>query len=82
MDNKSEKSKPAPIHEILPPEIFEKILKILGFKSIKVARRTCKQWKKFIDDFKLVEAVSCKFNLMHILREIKCRYQRILVSFQ
>ena len=60
MDNKSEKSKPAPIHEILPPEIFEKILKILGFKSIKAAQHTCKQWKKFIDDFKLVEAVSCK----------------------
>ena len=81
MDDKSEKSKPAPIHEILPPEIFEKILKILGFKSIKAAQLTCKQWKKFIDDFKLVEAVSCKFNSMHILREIKCRYQRILFPF-
>ena len=48
------------IHEILPIEIFEKALKKLGYKSLKTARLTCKQWKKVIDDFKLVEQASSK----------------------
>ena len=58
----AERTKEAIIHVVLPKEIFEKILKNLGFKSIKAAQLNCKQWKKFIDDFKLVEAVSCKYN--------------------
>ena len=48
------------VHEILPLEIFEKVLKKLGYKSLKTARGTCKQWRKVIDDFKLVENASCK----------------------
>ena len=48
------------IHEILPTEIFVNILKRLDFKSIVNAKRTCKNWKKIIEDFKLVEEVSMK----------------------
>ena len=48
------------VHEILPLEIFAKVLKKLGYKSLKTARGTYKQWRKVIDDFKLVENASCK----------------------
>ena len=48
------------VHEILPLEIFEKVLKKLGYKSLKTARGTCKQWREVIDDFKLVKDASCK----------------------
>ena len=52
------------IHEILPLEVFQKmILKKLGYKSIKVARGVCQTWKKVIDDFKLVENALCKLKL-------------------
>ena len=48
------------IHEVLPTEVFVNILKRLDFKSIMNAKGTCKQWKKIIEDFKLVEAASSK----------------------
>ena len=48
------------VHEILPLEIFEKVLKKLGYKSLKSSRGTCKQWRKVIDDLKLVKYASCK----------------------
>ena len=51
--------KRSPIHDTLPTEIFVKILKMLGFKSIKIALATCKRWKQSINDFKIVEAVYC-----------------------
>ena len=50
----------ATVHDILPTKIFGKVLKKLGFKSLKTARGTCKQWRKIIDDFKLVKHASCK----------------------
>ena len=50
----------ATLHDILPTEIFEKVLKKLGYRSLKTARGTCKQWRKVIDDFKLVRYASCK----------------------
>ena len=49
------------IHEVLPPEILLMIFKKLAYKSLVIARRTCKQWKHVIDEFKLVEEASCKF---------------------
>ena len=49
------------IHEVLPMEVFVNILKKLDYKSITNAKGTCKQWKKIIEDFKLVEAASSKF---------------------
>ena len=48
------------IHEVLPTEVFVNILKKLEYKSITNAKRTCKEWKKIIEDFKLVEAASSK----------------------
>ena len=59
-------SKPAiTIHEVLPREIMVFILKKLGYTSIKVAKGTCKLWKKIIEDFNLVKNASCKF-LLHL----------------
>ena len=54
------------VHDTLPTEIFEKVLKMLGYKSIKNALATCKRWKQIIDDFKIVEAVFSKLNLLDI----------------
>ena len=48
------------IHEKLPIEIFVKILRLLNFNDVSLARRTCKDWKNIIDKFELVEAASCK----------------------
>ena len=48
------------IHEILPTEIFVNILKRLDFKSITNAKGACKEWKKVIENFKLVEEASMK----------------------
>ena len=48
------------IHEKLPIEIFVKILRLLNFNDVCLARRTCKDWKNIIDKFELVEAASCK----------------------
>ena len=50
----------ATLHDILPTESFEKFLKKLGYKSLKTARGTCKQWRKVIDNFKLLEQASSK----------------------
>ena len=57
---KAKRLKLSPIHETLPNEIFVKILKMLGYKSIKIALATCKRWKQVIDNFKIVEAAYCK----------------------
>ena len=43
------------IHEVLPKEIFVKILKKICYKSINLARGTCTHWKNVIDSFNLVE---------------------------
>ena len=49
-----------PIHDILPTEIFNMILKKLNYKSICLARVVCKQWKKVIGNFKIVDACMAK----------------------
>ena len=54
------------IHEILPTETFVNILKRLDFKSIINAKGTCKQWKKIIENFKLVEEASMKIKCIII----------------
>ena len=50
----------AAIHEILPQEIIVMIFKKLGYKSLNIARDTCKHWRKVVDDFKLLEKASGK----------------------
>ena len=57
---KAKRVKLSLVHETLPNEIFVKILKMLGYKSIKNALATCKRWKQIINDFKIVEAAYCK----------------------
>ena len=37
------------IHEILPPEMVEKILKLLHYKDIYQSQRVCRRWKEIID---------------------------------
>ena len=61
----AKKFKIAPIHEILPQEILVMILKKLGYDSITVARSTCQNWKKVIDDFKLMKVAESKYLFDH-----------------
>ena len=51
------------IHEILPKEIFVKILKKLGYKSISFARLTCKRWNRIIHNFGLIKIALSKFEI-------------------
>ena len=37
------------IHEILPPEMVEKILKLLNYKHIYQSQLVCRRWKEIID---------------------------------
>ena len=48
------------IHEILPPEMVEKILKFLSYKDIFQAQLICKRWKEIIDNGNLVKNASSK----------------------
>ena len=43
---------------ILPPEMVERILKLLYFKEICNARRVCKRWKEIIDKGNLMEKAA------------------------
>ena len=43
-----------PIDDILPPEMVEKVLKLLNFKDINRARFICRKWREIIDNGKLV----------------------------
>ena len=49
----------AVIHEILPKEMFVKILKMLDFKSLCIAKGTCQDWKCIIEF--LVKEISGKY---------------------
>ena len=42
------------IHEILPQEIFVKILKKIDYKSLAISRDTCTSWRNIIDGFELL----------------------------
>ena len=48
------------IHEILPLEVFVKVLKKLGYKNIRTAKGTCKKWVQVIQGFRIVEAILSK----------------------
>ena len=37
------------IHEILPPEMVDKILKLLNYKDLCQAKQVCRRWKEIID---------------------------------
>ena len=38
------------IHNILPPEILDEILKFLNYKEICQAKLVCRRWKEIIDN--------------------------------
>ena len=54
----SKKMKNSLIHEILPPEMVEKILKLLKLKEICQAQLVCKRWKDIIVKSNLVKKVT------------------------
>ena len=43
------------VNHVLPTEVLKKILEKLDFKSLGLARQTCKCWKEIIDVFELVK---------------------------
>ena len=48
------------VENILPPEMVEKILKLLNFKDICQAQLVCKRWKEIIFEGNLVKKVAGK----------------------
>ena len=48
------------INDILPPEIIEKVLKLLNYKDTNKARLICQRWRQIIDNGKLVKKASGK----------------------
>ena len=48
------------INQVLPTEILKEILEKLDFKSLVLAKQTCKHWKVIINEFKLVHQASSK----------------------
>ena len=48
----------SPIHDILPPEMVEKVLKLLNYKEVNQARLICRKWKEIIDNGNLVKKAS------------------------
>ena len=43
------------IHEILPPEMVENILKLIDYNDIYQAQQVCRRWKEIIDLGNLVK---------------------------
>ena len=46
------------IHDILPPEMVEKILKLLNIKDLCQAQLICRRWKEIIDKGNLIKKAS------------------------
>ena len=59
----------------LPPEMVEKILKLLNIKKICQARLICKQWKEIIDQGNLLKKASGK------IFELSCFYIQLMTYF-
>ena len=56
----AKKSKLSVIHNILPPEMVEKILKLLNYEDICKAKLICRRWKQIIDNGNLVTKLAGK----------------------
>ena len=54
----SKRMKHSTINEILPPEIVEKIIKLLNVIDIFQAQLICRRWKEIIDNGNLLKKVS------------------------
>ena len=48
------------INDILPPEMVEKVFKLLNYEEINQARIICRKWREIIDNGKLVTKASGK----------------------
>ena len=48
------------IHNMLPPEMLEKILELLIYKEIRQAKLICRRWKEIIDKGNLLKKASGK----------------------
>ena len=48
------------IHNMLPPEMLEKILELLIYKEICQAKLICRRWKEIIDKGNLLKKVAGK----------------------
>ena len=53
------------INDILPPEMVEKVLKLLNYEEINQGRLICRKWREIIDNGKLVTKASGKI-LRHV----------------
>ena len=66
----AKKKRLSDVENILPPEMVEKILKLLNFKDICQAQLVCKRWKNIIVKGNLVKKVAgkmlekCLFNIL------------------
>ena len=72
------------IHEIIPAEIYVKIFKKLGYKSICFSKLTCKRWNKIIQDFGLFKMAMSKLkikSLKTILSHTKSYFQEKFQSY-
>ena len=48
------------INDMLPPEIIEKIFKLLNYKDICLTQLICRRWKEIIENGTLLKKVSGK----------------------
>ena len=55
------------IHEILPPEMIEKILKFLNCKDIYKSQMVCRRWKEIIDLGNLKKKATSKTSTLSVL---------------
>ena len=49
------------INQVLPIEMFKKILEKLDIKSLCIIKQTCKHWKEIVDEFELIQKASSKY---------------------
>ena len=56
----TKKRRVSDVENILPPEMVEKILKLLNFKDICQAQLVCKRWKEIVVEGNLVKKASGK----------------------
>ena len=56
----TKKRRVSDVEKILPPELLEKVLKLLNFKDICQVQLVCKRWKEIIVNGNLVKKVAGK----------------------
>ena len=54
----------SPIIDLVPPEIIEKILKLLNLRNICQAQLICKRWKEIVENGNLVKKAASKFEFL------------------